>query len=61
MKTRSVINNKLSNERHILTLRNIKELLNYKSTSEKRYVYNLTKIITSHKITKNISTKNERS
>ena len=42
-------------------LRNIKELLNYNSTSEKQYLHKLSTIITSHKITKKISMKNERS
>ena len=59
-KIKSIIGNKLSNERYMLTLRNIRELLNYKSTSEKQYLYKLTKIIRSHKITKYISTTNER-
>ena len=45
----------------MLTLRNIKDLLNYKSTSEKKYIQNLATIIASHKITKKISIKNERS
>jgi len=61
MKTKSKFDNKSSNERYMLTLRNIKELLNYKSTSEKQYLHKLSTIITSHKITKNISIKNERS
>jgi len=50
--------NKISNERYAMTLRNIKELLNYKSTLDKKYLHNLSKIITSHKITKSISLKN---
>ena len=61
MKTKSKLDNKSSNERYMLTLRNIKELLNYKSTSEKQYLHKLSTIIISHKITKNISMKNERS
>ena len=59
MKTKTEFDNKSSNERYILTLRNIKELLNYKSTSDKQYLYKLSTIITSHKITKKISIKNE--
>jgi len=61
MKNKFKFNNKLSNERYMLTLRNIKDLLNFKSTFEKEYVSNLSKIIKCHKITKKISTKNERS
>ena len=61
MKIKSELDNKSSNERYMLTLRNIKELLNYKSTSEKQYLHKLSTIITSHKITKKISMKNERS
>ena len=37
----------------------IKELLNYKSTSNKQYLYKLSTIVTSHKITKKISMENE--
>ena len=36
MKNIFTVNNKLSNERYMLTFRNIKDLLNYKSTSEKK-------------------------
>ena len=61
MKIKSNFNNQLLNERYVLTLRNIKELLNYNSTSEKQYLHKLSTIITSHKITKKISMKNERS
>ena len=61
MKTNPKFDNKSSNERYMLTLRNIKELLNYKSTSEKQYLHKLSTIITSHKITNKISMKNERS
>ena len=61
MKNKFKFNNKLSNQRYMLTLRNIKDLLNFKSTFEKEYVSNLSKIIKCHKITKKISTKNERS
>ena len=60
MKNKFTPNSKLSNERYMLTLRNIKDLLNYKSTSEKKYINNLSSIIMSHKITKKISIKNER-
>ena len=56
MKNKFKFNNKLSNERYMLTLRNIKDLLNFKSTFEKGYVSNLSKIIKCHKITKKIST-----
>ena len=59
MKNKFKFNNKLSNERYMLTFRNIKDLLNYKSTSEKKYIRNLSRIIDSHKITKKISMKNE--
>ena len=59
MKNKFKFNNKLSNERYMLTFRNIKDLLNYKSTSEKKYIHNLSRIIASHKITKKISMKNE--
>ena len=61
MKIKSKFDNKISNERYMLTLRNIKDLLSYKSTTDKKYIYNLSTIIASHKITKNISIKNERS
>ena len=61
MRTKTKFDNKSSNERYMLTLRNIEELLNYKSTSEKQYLHKLSTIITSHKITKKISMKNERS
>ena len=59
MKNKFKFNNKQSNERYMLTFRNIKDLLNYKSTSEKKYIRNLSRIIASHKITKKISMKNE--
>jgi len=59
MKNKFKFNNKLSNERYMLTFRNIIDLLNYKSTSEKKYIHNLSRIIASHKITKKISMKNE--
>ena len=59
MKKRFEFNNKPSNERYMLTFRNIKDLLNFKYTSEKRYNHNLSRIIASHKITKKISMKNE--
>ena len=59
MKNKFKFNNKLSNERYMLTFRNIKDLLNYKSTSKKKYIHNLSRIIASHKITKKISMKNE--
>ena len=61
MKNIFTVNNKLSNERYMLTFRNIKDLLNYKSTSEKKYIHYLSSIILSHEITKKISIKNERS
>ena len=62
VKIKSKFDNELSNERYILTLRNIKELLNYKSTSEKKYLHNLSIIVKSHKIIDNIILlNNERS
>ena len=57
LELKTKFDNKSSNERYMLTLRNIKELLNYRSTSEKQYLHKLSTIITSHKITKNISMK----
>ena len=45
----------------MLTLKNIKELLNYNSPKDKNYLIKLSNIITSHKIINNISMKNERS
>ena len=47
--------NKSNNERHHLTLKNMKELLNYKFTSQDKYIQNLSNIISSHKIIKKIA------
>jgi len=61
MKIKYKFNNKSYNERFMLTLKNIKELLNYNSPKDKNYLIKLSNIITSHKIINNISMKNERS
>ena len=54
MKVKSKFENELSNERYMLTLKNIQELLDFKSTSEKKYLHNLSIIVKSHKIIENI-------
>jgi len=57
MKVKSNSERGILNKRHMLTLSNIKELLSYKSTKEKKYIYKLSLIMKSHKITKIISLK----